>query len=82
MPSVCGYVRQKLFRQKQGVRFKVVASEVERFPLDKDYFHGVGGDQIGVVARRVSRPEGIAIEQHHDAGAKPGHGEFPSRRSR
>ena len=65
--------REERLGEEQAVGLQVVASKRHRLALD-EVLHRVGGDQPGVVARRVRRPEGVAVDQHLHGGAEHGAG--------
>ena len=60
---------QELRSQEAATIFQVRALVIQHLALD-EILHRIGGDQAGVVARGVSRPEGIAIDQHRDVRAE------------
>src|SRR5262249_58838568 len=55
--------------EKTAVLLQVAAGIVERLTLD-EILHRVGSDQADVVTSGVSRPEGIAINQHLNVGSE------------
>ena len=62
---------EELRRQEIAIRFQIVSGEIHRFALD-EILHRIGGDQSGVIAGGVGRPESVAVNQDLDVRAEDG----------
>src|SRR5262249_40476178 len=60
---------QKFLCEKAAEGFEIAAGKVQGLTLD-EILHRVSRDQVGVVAGYIGRPESIAVEKHHNAGAE------------
>ena len=55
----------------RAVALEVVPDKIHRFALD-EVLHRVGGNERGVVACRVGRPERVPVQEHQHTRAKYG----------